>query len=96
MEVGRNEPCPCGSGKKYKQCCRGKGDPETQARIRKYLLLTTVVVVAAVACGIFVSPEIGLLVGGVGLAAVAVAMWIGAPPPKSSGGGSPGAINFGR
>jgi hypothetical protein len=19
--VGRNEPCPCGSGKKYKQCC---------------------------------------------------------------------------
>ncbi|MBE5822024.1 MAG: preprotein translocase subunit SecA [Clostridiales bacterium] len=20
-EVGRNEPCPCGSGKKYKQCC---------------------------------------------------------------------------
>jgi preprotein translocase subunit SecA len=18
---GRNEPCPCGSGKKYKQCC---------------------------------------------------------------------------
>ena len=21
IEVGRNEPCPCGSGKKYKQCC---------------------------------------------------------------------------
>ena len=19
--VGRNEPCPCGSGKKYKKCC---------------------------------------------------------------------------
>ena len=19
--VGRNEPCPCGSGKKYKNCC---------------------------------------------------------------------------
>jgi hypothetical protein len=19
--VGRNEPCPCGSGRKYKQCC---------------------------------------------------------------------------
>jgi hypothetical protein len=25
---GRNEPCPCGSGKKYKSCCRGrKRDP---------------------------------------------------------------------
>ena len=21
MSVGRNEPCPCGSGRKYKQCC---------------------------------------------------------------------------
>ncbi len=20
-EIGRNEPCPCGSGKKYKHCC---------------------------------------------------------------------------
>ena len=24
MKVGRNEPCPCGSGKKYKKCCLGK------------------------------------------------------------------------
>ena len=21
-EVGRNDPCPCGSGKKYKKCCK--------------------------------------------------------------------------
>jgi len=20
-KIGRNEPCPCGSGKKYKYCC---------------------------------------------------------------------------
>jgi preprotein translocase subunit SecA len=25
VKIGRNDPCPCGSGKKYKQCCgRGK------------------------------------------------------------------------
>lgn len=24
-KVGRNEPCPCGSGRKYKQCCLKKG-----------------------------------------------------------------------
>lgn len=24
-KVGRNEPCPCGSGKKFKRCCIGKG-----------------------------------------------------------------------
>ena len=23
-KVGRNDPCPCGNGKKYKKCC-GKG-----------------------------------------------------------------------
>lgn len=22
--IGRNDPCPCGSGKKYKKCCEGK------------------------------------------------------------------------
>jgi preprotein translocase subunit SecA len=22
--VGRNDPCPCGSGKKYKKCCGAK------------------------------------------------------------------------
>jgi hypothetical protein len=25
-KVGRNDPCPCGSGKKYKKCCMGKND----------------------------------------------------------------------
>lgn len=24
--VGRNSPCPCGSGKKYKKCCLGKSE----------------------------------------------------------------------
>jgi len=24
VKAGRNDPCPCGSGKKYKQCCLGK------------------------------------------------------------------------
>jgi methionyl aminopeptidase len=23
-KIGRNEPCPCGSGRKYKRCCLGK------------------------------------------------------------------------
>jgi preprotein translocase subunit SecA len=24
-KVGRNDPCPCGSGKKYKKCCGAVG-----------------------------------------------------------------------
>ena len=26
VKVGANDPCPCGSGKKYKQCCRDKDE----------------------------------------------------------------------
>ena len=25
-KIGRNDPCPCGSGKKYKHCCLGKDE----------------------------------------------------------------------
>jgi hypothetical protein len=28
---GRNEPCPCGSGRKYKQCCLDKDEAEARA-----------------------------------------------------------------
>src|SRR5437762_997100 len=31
MKAGRNDPCPCGSGKKYKKCCWSK-DQEEAAR----------------------------------------------------------------
>ena len=30
-KIGRNDPCPCGSGKKYKHCCRET--TEAQARV---------------------------------------------------------------
>ena len=33
-EPSRNEPCPCGSGKKYKVCCLAKANTE-QENIRK-------------------------------------------------------------
>lgn len=26
LKIGRNDPCPCGSGKKYKHCCEGQVD----------------------------------------------------------------------
>lgn len=31
-KVGRNEPCPCGSGKKYKRCCGAKSRERPQKR----------------------------------------------------------------
>jgi hypothetical protein len=29
--IGRNDPCPCGSGKQFKQCCLGKEESTTSA-----------------------------------------------------------------
>ncbi len=28
LKIGRNDPCPCGSGLKYKKCCLGKGNSD--------------------------------------------------------------------
>ena len=32
--TGRNDPCSCGSGRKFKQCCLRQRDAEDAARIR--------------------------------------------------------------
>ena len=36
MKIGRNEPCPCGSGKKYKKCCLNKTEEERLAEAIRY------------------------------------------------------------
>lgn len=33
--VGRNDPCPCGSGKKYKKCCEREQVPDTGELVTK-------------------------------------------------------------
>ena len=35
-KIGPNDPCPCGSGKKYKKCCRGKEDDPTYYEIANF------------------------------------------------------------
>ncbi len=35
MKIGRNDPCPCGSGKKYKNCCLRKETMSIPDRIRE-------------------------------------------------------------
>ena len=32
-KTGRNQPCPCGSGKKYKKCCERKDDPAVKSNL---------------------------------------------------------------
>jgi hypothetical protein len=33
-KIERNEPCPCGSGKKYKKYCVGKKQPDKSCKYR--------------------------------------------------------------
>ncbi|MBL0229608.1 MAG: tetratricopeptide repeat protein [Moraxellaceae bacterium] len=35
--IGRNDPCPCGSGKKYKQCCQTKQNTVNEAAKNRLL-----------------------------------------------------------
>ena len=35
METGRNAPCPCGSGKKYKNCCLKTLKPDRDREWRR-------------------------------------------------------------
>jgi hypothetical protein len=32
-KIGRNDPCPCGSGKKYKRCCLLQDEEKQQSKI---------------------------------------------------------------
>lgn len=38
MKVGRNDPCPCGSGLKYKKCCLAKDQQEGRSRVKESYL----------------------------------------------------------
>ena len=37
-KVGRNDPCTCGSGKKYKQCCALKEHPSVKKKFKATLI----------------------------------------------------------
>lgn len=34
MKIGRNSPCPCGSGRKYKHCCLSKDEDSARTAVR--------------------------------------------------------------
>jgi methionyl aminopeptidase len=56
-KIGRNDPCPCGSGRKYKKCCMGTADekrlnlPETYWKRYKIRLKTPEQVEGMRRCG---------------------------------------------
>lgn len=39
----RNDPCHCGSGKKYKNCCQGKDDSHLSSRLGMFGIVAAVI-----------------------------------------------------
>ncbi len=48
MKVGRNDPCPCGSGEKYKRCCATKKAPFLSGSALAFVVLLVLGGVAAI------------------------------------------------
>lgn len=51
-KTGRNDPCPCGSGRKFKRCCETKVRAGSQTSSRLMLLAVAGAVLAALLLGI--------------------------------------------
>jgi hypothetical protein len=47
---GRNDQCPCGSGRKYKKCCEGKTESRRASRV--LIIAVGAAVIAALAAGV--------------------------------------------
>lgn len=93
--VSRNDPCPCGSGKKYKHCHLGKSTVEAKS---PGFIIPVILAVAGVVLGIYVAftkgAGAGISIGAGTLILVGLFVMLRNPPPPGKGG-DPGAINFG-
>ena len=95
-EISRNDRCPCGSGKKYKNCCLGKAPPAVR---RRRGFLSILLVVASLGGGIYAGIAkgvgLGIAIAGAGLT-VAILISAMLSPPSSKGSDGAANINFGK
>jgi len=88
MAVSRNDPCPCGSGKKYKKCCLGNPDPKSARHSKTLKILFAVLTVVTVAAFLLAGRGVGSAVGLASFSLVVGYLLIG-PSPASDGGAGP-------
>ena len=95
--ISRNEPCPCGSGKKYKQCHLDKGDPNAPASTSwlPYALVLGAVI-AGVVGTVVDSWDTGVMISGVSIVAIIAWSVFRDPPPPKGGSSNPAGLDFGR
>ena len=97
-KIGRNDPCHCGSGKKFKQCCLGK---KNEVAEKARLGLSIVIAILGFAGGgvlwFVKGPSFGLAAAAAGIIVAAAAYVFRDPdPPRGSSGSDSSAINFGK
>jgi hypothetical protein len=52
VKAGRNDPCPCGSGKKYKKCCGAAEQNHKSWGGRAMIVAVVVILAGAIAVAI--------------------------------------------
>lgn len=92
--ISRNDPCPCGSGLKYKKCCLKTGGVKKKRKNMVALIVTAAVLVLAGAFWLDAHKNLAELIALLGLMGVGAFMAFSDPPPPSEGG-RPDVINFG-
>lgn len=56
QKIGRNDPCPCGSGHKYKHCCLNRPDRAT-LKARILMAIALLVLASGLALALFYQPD---------------------------------------
>jgi hypothetical protein len=95
--VARNEPCPCGSGKKYKHCCLQKEVHRAGFDKNVGILMAAAALVVSIAV-VFIrdSTQDGVLAGLSAGLIVGLYFTVFKPPPGRGGKGDAAGISFGR
>jgi hypothetical protein len=95
-QISRNDPCPCGSGLKYKRCCMGKRPPVRGRRLLWVVLMSAVILSVTITIGVLYSLKSALGLGAALLLLAGIYLVTrGAPPSRGNRSGS-SDINFGR
>lgn len=89
MSVGRNDPCPCGSGKRYKSCCSNKGQ-----KVSRFTLMALGIGGAVAVLLIVLAMQMKGPAGGVApVAGTSTSVPVGgAPTPQPPGEAPPGKV----
>ena len=99
-KINRNDPCPCGSGKKYKLCHLGKPTEVHQQAVKRHwrvpIVLAAIALIVGISVGVSTDASNGLIVFVSAMLFIGGFVVLRKPPPPSGNSRDGGAINFGR